>query len=100
MKIILLSYIVSNKPRIEIISSYNPRKQTPIDLTFKGKTTFSINLIEELYTQIVYILHKNLHTYDVDKLVAIFDLLIKNKGSNLLAYISSKTLDSDKYCIN
>ena len=45
----------------------------------KGKTTFSINLIEELYTQIVYILHKNLHTYDVDKLVAIFDLLIKNK---------------------
>jgi len=27
------------------------------------------------------------------------DLLIKNKGSNLIAYISSKTLDSDKYCI-
>ena len=66
---------------------------------FKSKINFSIDLIEELYTQIVYILHKNLHTYDVDKLVAIFDLLIKNKGSNLLAYISSKTLDSDKYCI-
>ena len=66
---------------------------------FKSKINFSIDLIEELYTQIVYILHKTLHTYDVDKLIAIFDLLIKNKGSNLLAYISSKTLDSDKYCI-
>ena len=95
----LPSHSVSNKSRIETILLYNPRKQTPINLTFRGKTTFSIDLIEELYTQIVYILHKNLHTYDVDKLVAIFDLLVKNNGSNLLAYISSKTLDSDKYCI-
>ena len=92
---------ISNKSRIETISSYKQgyKQYNIINLMIKGKTTFSINLIEELYTQIVYILHKNLHTYDVDKLVAIFDLLIKNKGSNLLAYISSKTLDSDKYCI-
>ena len=92
---------ISNKSRIETISSYKQgyKQYNIINLIIKGKTTFSINLIEELYTQIVYILHKNLHTYDVDKLVAIFDLLVKNKGSNLLAYISSKTLDSDKYCI-
>ena len=92
---------ISNKSRIETISSYKQgyKQYNIINLMIKGKTTFSINLIEELYTQIVYILHKNLHMYDVDKLVAIFDLLIKNKGSNLLAYISSKTLDSDKYCI-
>jgi len=96
---------VSNKTRIETISSYKQgykqdyKQYNIITLMIRGKTTFSINLIEELYTQIVYILHKNLHTYDVDKLVAIFDLLVKNKGSNLLAYISSKTLDSDKYCI-
>ena len=92
---------ISNKTRIETFSSYKQgyKQYNIINLMIKGKTTFSINLIEELYTQIVYILHKNLHTYDVDKLVAIFDLLIKNKGSNLLAYISSKTLDSDKYCI-
>jgi len=92
---------ISNKSRIETISSYKQgyKQYNIINLMIKGKTTFSINLIEELYTQIVYILHKNLHMYDVDKLVAIFDLLIKNKGSNLLAYSSSKTLDSDKYCI-
>ena len=92
---------ISNKSRIETISSYKQgyKQYNIINLIIKGKTTFSINLIEELYTQIVYILHKNLHTYDVDKLVTIFDLLVKNKGSNLLAYISSKTLDSDKYCI-
>ena len=92
---------ISNKSRIETISSYKQgyKQYNIINLIIKGKTTFSINLIEELYNQIVYILHNNLHTYDVDKLIAIFDLLIKNKGSNLLAYISSKTLDSDKYCI-
>ena len=92
---------ISNKSRIETISSYKQgyKQYNIINLMIKGKTTFSINLIEELYNQIVYILHNNLHTYDVDKLIAIFDLLIKNKGSNLLAYISSKTLDSDKYCI-
>jgi len=102
MKIKLLSYSVSNKTRIETISSYKQgyKQYNIINLMIKGKTTFSIDLIEELYTQIVYILHKTLHTYDVDKLIAIFDLLIKNKGSKLLAYISSKTLDSDKYCIN
>ena len=103
MKIKLLSYSVSNKTRIETILNYkqqlNYKHYNVTQLMFKSKINFSIDLIEELYTQIVYILHKNLHTYDVDKLIAIFDLLIKNKGSNLLAYISSKTLDSDKYCI-
>ena len=95
---------VLNKSRIETILTYkdkiNSKHYTITKLMFKSKINFSIDLIEELYTQIVYILHKNLHTYDVDKLVAVFDLLVKNKGSNLLAYISSKTLDSDKYCIN
>jgi len=93
-------FSISNKNRIETISSYKSASNQPrINLTIRSKTTFNINLIEELYTQIVYILHNNLHTYDVDKIIAIFDLLVKNKGSTLLAYISSKTLDSDKYCI-
>ena len=72
---------------------------TIFKLMFKSKINFSIDLIEELYNQIVYIIHNNLYSYDIDKLIAIFDLLIKNNSIKLIEYISKKTLDIDKYCI-
>ena len=72
---------ISNKTRIETILNYkqsmSSKHYTIIKLMFKSKTNFSINLIEELYTQIVYILHNNLHTYDVDKLSQFLISLIK-----------------------
>jgi len=97
------SYSISNKTRINTILNYkqsvSSKHYTIFKLMFKSKINFSIDLIEELYNQIVYIIHNNLYSYDIDKLIAIFDLLIKNNSIKLIEYISKKTLDIDKYCI-
>ena len=97
------SYSISNKTRNKTILNYkqsmSSKHYTMFKLMFKSKINFSIDLIEELYNQIVYIIHNNLYSYDVDKLIAIFDLLIKNNSIKLIEYISKKTLDIDKYCI-
>jgi hypothetical protein len=97
------SYSISNKTRNKTILNYkqsmSSKHYTIFKLMFKSKINFSIDLIEELYNQIVYIIHNNLYSYDVDKLIAIFDLLIKNNSIKLIEYISKKTLDIDKYCI-
>ena len=98
-----LSYSISNKTRNKTILNYKQSMSSKhyniFKLMFKSKINFSIDLIEELYNQIVYIIHNNLYSYDVDKLIAIFDLLIKNNSIKLIEYISKKTLDIDKYCI-
>ena len=95
----MTSYTIPNKTRIDTILKYTPstKKYIEIKIKFKSKISFSIQLIEELYTQIVYILSNKVIKYDVDKLIAVFDLLIKNKGSKLIDYISGKKIDSDKY---
>ena len=97
------SYSISNKTRNKTILNYkqsmSSKHYTIFKLMFKSKINFTIDLIEELYNQIVYIIHNNLYSYDVDKLIAIFDLLIKNNSIKLIEYISKKTLDIDKYCI-
>lgn len=94
---------ISNKKRIELLLNYkqtiSSKHYTVIKIMFKSKTNFSIDLIEALYNQLVYIIHTNLYSYDVDKLIALFDLLIKNNAHKIIDYISSKTLDSDNYCI-
>ena len=98
------SYSISNKTRNQTILNYkqtiSSKHYTILKLMFKSKINFSIDLIEDLYNQIVYIIDNNLYSYDVDKLISIFNLLIKNNGGKIIDYISGKSLDIDKYCIS
>ena len=92
---------ISNTKRNKLLLKYkqsiSSKHYTVIKIMFKSKTNFSIDLIETLYNQLIYIIHTNLYSYDVDKLIALFDLLIKNNTHKIIDYISTKLLDTDKY---
>ena len=99
------SFSISNKKRIESINNYkliiNSKlyNNNEIKLNFKSKNNFKINLIEELYINIIYILHNNLHNYDVDKFFALLNSLLKENTKKIYDYFVTKTLDNDNYCI-
>jgi hypothetical protein len=99
------SFSISNKKRIESINNYriiiNSKlyNNNEIKLNFKSKNNFKINLIEELCINIIYILHNNLHNYDVDKFIALLNSLLKENTKKIYDYFVTKTLDNDNYCI-
>lgn len=79
-----------------------------INLTIKGTSahfpSYTINLLDEMYNLIVYIIATNKNEYheDVDKMIALLSLLLQNvdnhdRHQTIMDYLESKTIVRDGY---
>lgn len=109
-----LNYNISNNDRIEKIKDFSNRAnfnahgkfKKKINLLMKRgqKTPYEINLLDEMYNFIVYIIYteKNEYHEDVDKMIALLSLLLQSvdnhdRHKTIMDYLESKTIVNDGY---
>jgi len=107
---------ISNKSRndkikdFSIVSNFNAhgKFKKKINLTIEGTSarfpSYTINLLDEIYNLIVYIIDKNKNEYheDVDKMIALLSLLLQSvdnhdRHQTIMDYLDTKTIDRDGY---
>ena len=91
---------VLNSSRIDRVLKKSERLVPKMTLTFKGsfmgRTTFTVNLVEELRKLIVYALHISNSAVDVDKMIWLLQELEKVNQS-VLTFLKAKKIDTHRY---
>ena len=105
---------ISNESRNDKIKDFSKRanvndygkfkKEINLRMNIGQVKRHEINLLDEMYNLIVYIIATNKYEYheDVDKMIALLSLLLQSKDNynrhvTIMDYLGGKTLDSDGY---
>jgi len=95
-------YNISNKTRIEsiktILNIINTKQYNKINIYYKSKDNFKINLYEEILKQVIFIIHTRMNNDNIDKILCMYHLIHKN-DNNTFTFLKSKKIDVDKYCL-